>query len=67
MHIQRFIDKVSATESKHYKDFVIPLGEARALRDELMKILVEYRDLQKAMPAPSDPIIRIEMTGGKFK
>jgi hypothetical protein len=37
IHIKRFIDKVSMTESKHGKDFVMPIIEARGLRDELAK------------------------------
>ena len=35
IHIKRFIDRVSVVESKHGKDFVMPIIEARGLRDEL--------------------------------
>jgi len=42
IQIKRFIEKVSLTESKHSKDVVIPVNEARILRDELASILVDF-------------------------
>ena len=39
MHIKRFIDRVSNIESRQGKDVVIPLSDARGLRDELAKLL----------------------------
>jgi len=44
IHIKRFIDRVSLLESRQTKDFVIPLIEARGLRDELAKILLELHE-----------------------
>ena len=41
MHIKRFVDKVSLLETKQGKDVVIPIGEARGLRDELTKLLAD--------------------------
>ena len=43
IHIKRFIDKVSIMETKQGKDVVIPIGEARGLRDELNKLLVDNK------------------------
>ena len=45
IHIKRFIDKVSIMETKQGKDVVIPIGEARGLRDELNKLLVDNYEL----------------------
>ena len=41
IHIKKFIDKISAMESKQNKDVVIPMQEARGLRDEVAKLLAD--------------------------
>jgi hypothetical protein len=66
IQIKRFIEKVSLMESKHGKDVVIPISEARILRDELASILVDlYNKSNERKDAPED--IKIEIKGGKFK
>ena len=66
IQIKRFIEKVSLVESKHSKDVVIPISEARILRDELASILVDfYNKSNERKDAPED--IKIEIKGGKFK
>lgn len=63
IHIKRFIDKVSSTEGRQGKDVVIPISEARGLRDELAKLLVDRVELSKdATPE----LIQVEIVGGKF-
>ena len=65
IHIKRFIDKVSMMETKQGKDVVIPIGEARGLRDELSKILVDnYELLQNKIAI--EPVFEVEINGGKF-
>ena len=66
LHIKRFVDKVSHLESKKTKDVVIPIAEARGLRDEIAKLLVDLNELQ-SKDAKKDEIIRIEVQGGTFK
>jgi hypothetical protein len=39
IHIKRFIDKMSLVESKQSKDVVLPISDARGLRDEVTKLL----------------------------
>jgi hypothetical protein len=66
IQIKRFIEKVSLMESKHSKDVVIPISEARILRDELASILVDfYNKSNEKKDVPED--IKIEIKGGKFK
>lgn len=65
MHIQRFVDKVSVADSKQNKDFVIPMVDARGLRDELVKILIEFH--QRGKIPVEEPVIKVEIKGGKFK
>lgn len=47
INIKRFIEKVSHTEGRQGKDVVIPISEARILRDELANILADYYDSSK--------------------
>lgn len=53
-------------ESRQGKDYVMPIAEARGLRDELAKILLEMREFNKQQAA-IEPTISIEMQGGTFK
>ena len=65
IHIKRFIDKVSIMETKQGKDVVIPIGEARGLRDELGKLLVDNYELLQNKVA-IEPVFQVEINGGKF-
>lgn len=66
IHTKRFIEKVSLVEGKQGKDVVLPISEARGLRDELAKLLVD--SFQKSLDKKSEPepVIQLEMKGGSF-
>ncbi len=64
IHIKRFIDKVSIMETKQGKDVVIPIGEARGLRDELNKLLVDNYELLQTKVSV-EPVFQVEINGGK--
>jgi len=66
IHIKRFLDKVSHTESKKLKDLVIPVQEARGLRDEIAKLLSDLHELNMKEKS-KDEVIKVEITGGSFK
>lgn len=66
IHIKRFIDKISAMESKQNKDVVIPMQEARGLRDELAKLLADLYQTNLEQEKKED-VIKVEITGGSFK
>ena len=64
IHIKRFIDRVSMIESKQGRDFVMPIIEARGLRDELAKLLADqYKNLSEKKP-DEEPVIKVEIKGG---
>lgn len=65
IHIKRFIDKVSIMETKQGKDVVIPISEARGLRDELNKLLTDNYELLQNKVA-IEPVFQVEINGGKF-
>jgi len=65
IHIKRFVDKITLIEGKQARDVVIPIGEARGLRDELTKLLVDnYELLQNTNKV--EPVFQVEMNGGRF-
>lgn len=66
INIKRFIDRVSMLESKQSHTFVIPISEARALRDELAKLLMDAY-VENNEKKQIEPTIKIEMKGGSFK
>lgn len=65
IHIKRFVDKVSLIETKQGKDVVIPISEARGLRDEISKLLADnYEFLQNKTVV--EPVFQVEINGGRF-
>lgn len=65
IHIKRFIDRVASIESRQGKDVVIPLSDARGLRDELAKLLIDYYESTEGKQNTSE-VIQVELVGGKF-
>jgi hypothetical protein len=68
IHIKRFIDRVSHIEGRQGKDVVLPVAEARGLRDELSKMLADNYELLTTRvntPLP-EQVIQVELVGGKF-
>jgi undecaprenyl pyrophosphate synthase len=66
IHIRRFVDKVSNLEAKKTKDVILPIAEARGLRDEIAKLLsdlVEETDKKNK----KEEVIKVEIKGGSFK
>ena len=67
LHIKRFIDKVAVAEAKQTKDLVLPLADARGLRDELSKLLSDLYELSQDQTNSKDSdIVQIEIKGGSF-
>jgi hypothetical protein len=64
-YIKKFIDRVSLGEAKQSRDIVLPISEARFLRDELSKLLVDNNDLLQNKTS-TEPVFQVEINGGKF-
>jgi len=65
--IKRFIEKVSAQESRHGTSVVMPMDEARLLRDELAKLIIDnYELLNKKQESIDDKVIQVEINGGTW-
>ena len=66
IHVKKFIDKVSLTESKQSKDFVMTMTDARGLRDELSKLLADLYQVAKSTQK-EEQVMKVEIKGGSFK
>jgi hypothetical protein len=65
--IKRFIDRVSASEGKTGTNVILPMEEARMLRDELAKLLSDNYDLLNNKKESIDnAVIQVEVNGGKW-
>ncbi len=66
VNIKLFFDKVSKLESKKTKDLVLAMSDAKLLRDEIAKLLLDLNEMQKSSKNKEE-VIKVEITGGKFK
>jgi len=68
IHIKRFLDKMSVVESKQAKDVVLPISDARGLRDDVSKLLSDLYELTaKKIEESKEEVIEIQVKGGGFK
>lgn len=63
--IKMFVDKITSMDGKQGNAVVLPLDEARRLRDELVKLIIDNYELLSAKQAPEQNI-QVEIVGGKF-
>jgi len=61
--IKRFLDKMTAYEGKQSKDIIIPLSDARGLRDDIAKLLLDLNEKKNN----SEEVVKINIHGGSFK
>jgi hypothetical protein len=61
--IKRFIDKVSATRGN---TLVLPIEEAKMLRDEIAKLITENYDLLNSKVNDDNAVMQLEINGGRF-
>jgi hypothetical protein len=67
LQIKRFIDKVAVAESKQTKDLVLPMADARGLRDEISKLLSDLYEMSQGQnKSKESEIIQIEIVGNSF-
>jgi len=64
LHIKNFINKMSVMEAKQQTNFVLPITEARGLRDDITLLLAELHELEKVKDM--NEITYINVNGGSF-
>ena len=68
IHIRKFMDKMAVMEAKQSKDVVLPIIDARGLRDDIAKLLTDLYELTNAKIEEKDnEIIEVQIKGGGFK
>lgn len=55
-------------ETRTSKDVVLPIADARGLRDEVAKLLADLYELSSTKAvSKQDEVIQVEIRGGTFK
>jgi hypothetical protein len=65
IHIKKFVDKISYMDSKQNRDVILPMSEARGLRDEITKLLLDLNELKDTKKIDNN-VIDVQIIGGKF-
>jgi len=60
--IKKFVDKVAACEARQVRELLMPITDAKELRDEILKLLVDKSE-QKSN---SNEVIEVVVNGGKW-
>lgn len=60
-NIKKFIDKIVTAEGRQAREVIMTLNDAKELRDEITKILLDQRENTK-----EPETIQVVMSGGKW-
>jgi len=69
LHINRFIDRIKASDSRGQKDFIMSMSEAKDLHADITKLLLALHvshEQQAQQTAGSTQSQTIEIDGGSF-
>jgi len=66
LHINRFIDRIKAAESRQQRDIILSIVEARDLHADITKLLLVLQALQEPTDNPNTDVITVSMDGGNF-
>jgi hypothetical protein len=64
LHINRFLDRILAAESRQQRDVTMTVQDARALHTELTRLLLIAEELRTHAVAGEN--VKIEIKGGDF-
>ena len=68
IHINKFIDRIKAAESRSQRDLIMSIAEAKDLHADITKLLLSLQVLreQHTPAAATDAVNTIEVSGGTF-
>lgn len=69
MHINKFIDRVKATESRGQRDFTMSMTEAKDLHADITKLLLSLQVLleeRQSTNTGDTQVIDLQVNGGSF-
>jgi hypothetical protein len=58
--IKKFVDKVANTEARQGRDVLLPINDAKELRDEITKLLADKQSQS------AEPVIEVVMKGSSW-
>jgi hypothetical protein len=64
--IKKFIDKVANAEGRQAKDLLMPIHDAKQLRDEIMKLLIDIQSANPSTTSIQGPEVEVVMKGAKW-
>jgi hypothetical protein len=59
--IKKFIDKIATMEGRQAREVVLPMNDAKELRDEITKLLLDQRNTPK-----SEEVVEVVFKGNKW-
>jgi hypothetical protein len=67
LHINKFIDRIKATESRGQRDFIMTINEAKDLHNDITKLLLNLQYLlDERQNSPPAQVVDVQVTGGSF-
>jgi hypothetical protein len=68
LHINRFVDKIRATESRGQREVIMTINEAKDLQADITKLLSSLQEYHEknADKGTGPETITVEMQGGTF-
>lgn len=67
IHINRYLDKISAAESRNLKDVILTIKEAKDLHADITKLLLALHTLQEyTVKSDDNTTKKVEISGGKW-
>ena len=68
LHINRFIDRIKAADSRQQRDLTMSMTDAKDLHADITKLLLALQTLheQSTHTTTDKPTIELEVAGGTF-
>ena len=67
LHINKFIDRIKANESRGQRDFIMTMTEAKDLHGDITKLLLSLQVLlERDQQNPAEQVINVEIKGDDF-
>lgn len=67
LHINRFIDRVRAAESRQQREVTMTLTEARDLLADVTRLLLKLETTQESSANQTPQVTEIQVSGGTFR
>lgn len=66
IHINKFLERIKAADSRSQRDVVMTVNEARDLHADITKLLLLIEDLREKAASQTAAVTTIEVEGGAF-